>query len=141
IERNKNLVIASRFFPGKGKEESVYSPNYFSTPVTNDGYVNFFTKEWATVRIWNPFVKDEKKPDNTPYKSFVTALIEKYDSVAFKKLVKRGKAIEIINYSRSLNLKQYQEIEGEDLLQGGVDTNYIKGKIVLLGYVNMNPEN
>ena len=140
IEKNKNLIIATRFSPGEGKKESVYSPNYFSSPTTNDGYVNFFDKEWATVRIWNPFKKDEEKP-NVKYKSFATSIIEKYDSTAFKKLVKRNNEVEIINYKRSLNLKQYLVVNGEDLLEGNVDTNYIKGKIALLGYIDMNPEN
>lgn len=140
IEKNKNLIIASRFFPGEGKKESVYSPNYFSAPGTNDGYVNFFDKEWATVRIWNPFKTDEENP-GIKYESFASAIIEKYDSTAFKKLVKRNNATETINYRRSLNFQQYLPIEGEDLLEDKFDSNYLKGKIALLGYVNMNPEN
>lgn len=141
IARNKNLVIASRFFPGKGKEVSMYSPNYFSTPTTSDGYVNFFSKEWATVRLWNPLMKNKETGNSKPYQSFATSIIEKYDSNAFHKILKRRNEPEIINYRRCLELKQYQEIEGEDLLEGNADSNAIRGKIALLGYVNMNPEN
>jgi CHASE2 domain-containing sensor protein len=141
ISGKENLVIASRFFPGKGKEASMYSPNYFSTATTTDGYVNFFSKEWATVRLWYPFIKNENDNTNKPFLSFATALIKKYDSNAFNRVLKRGNEAEIINYRRCLELKQYQEIEGEDLLEGKVDLNAIRGKIALLGYVNMNPEN
>ncbi|HWC52312.1 MAG TPA: CHASE2 domain-containing protein [Chitinophagaceae bacterium] len=139
IARNKNLVLASRFHPGEGKEESQFTPNYFSTPATHSGYVNFLSKEWATVRIWNPFIKDEEHSNTKIYQSFATTLIEQYDPVAFEKLKKRKHNTEIINYSRRTN--QYLVIEGEDLLQGNVDSSVIKGRIALLGYINHNPEN
>jgi CHASE2 domain-containing sensor protein len=138
IARNKNLVLASRFHPGEGKEESVFTPNYFSIPGTQSGYVNFLSKEWATVRIWNPFIKNEAHPDSQAYQSFATTLIQQYDPVAFEKLKKRNHSTEIINYSRRTN--QYLVIEGEDLLQGNVDPGAIKGRIALLGYINSNPE-
>ncbi|HVT84856.1 MAG TPA: CHASE2 domain-containing protein [Chitinophagaceae bacterium] len=138
IERNKNLVLASRFHPGEGKEESVFTPNYFSTPETKNGYVNFLSKEWATVRIWNPFIKNEEHPDSQPYQSFATTLIQQYDPAAFETLKKRKHSTEIINYSRRTN--QYLVIDGEDLLQGKVDPGIIKGRIALLGYINTNPE-
>ncbi len=147
VEKNKNLILASRFYPGKGKEESSYSPNYFCTPTTNDGFVNFLSKEWATVRIWNPFMRIEKKDSSKPYQSFVASLIEKYDPESFEKLKKRKNITELINYTRKYTLEtskfpQYQVIEGEDLLADGkVDTAAIKGKIALLGYVDLNPEN
>ncbi len=57
---------------------------------------------------------------------------------AFEKLKKRNHNTEIINYSHRTN--QYLIINGEDLLQGNVDTSAIKGKIALLGYINPNPE-
>lgn len=139
IARNKNLVLASRFHPGEGKEESVFIPNYFSTPETHSGYVNFLSKEWATVRIWNPFIKNEKQNDNKPYQSFAATLIQQYNPAAFEKLKKRGHQTEIINYSRRTN--QYLVVDGEDLLQGNVDSSAIKGRIALLGYISSNPEN
>lgn len=139
ISRNKNIVLASRFHPGEGKEESVFTPNYFSTSEAHSGYVNFLSKEWATVRIWNPFIKNQQKPDNKPYQSFATSLIQQYDPAAFEKLKKRDHNTEIINYSRRTN--QYLVIDGEDLLQGNVDSNAVKGRIALLGYISDNPEN
>jgi CHASE2 domain-containing sensor protein len=152
IEKNKNLVIASRFFPGKGKEESTYFPNYFSTDTTNDGYVNFFTKEWATVRIWNPFMPNKKNHDLKPYQSFAASIVEKYSSAAFERLRKRKNPTEQINYSRKIKdplqnddshkPSQYLLIEGEDLLlEPGKYSEAIKDKIALLGYINLSPEN
>lgn len=152
IEKNSNLVIASRFYPGKGKEESIYSPNYFSTATTNDGYVNFFSKEWATVRIWNPFMPNEKNHNSKPYKSFVTSIMEKYDPAVFERLKKRKSTTELINYTRKIKdplnndasrkPSQYLLIEGEDLLSDpNKYSEAIKGKIALLGYINLSPEN
>ena len=139
IARNKKLVLASRFHPGEGKEESVFAPNYFSDANTHSGYVNFLSKEWATVRIWNPFIKNKIHPDSNSYQSFATTIVQEYDPAAFEKLKKRNHSIEIINYSRRTN--QYLIVSGEDLLEGKVDSSAIKGKIALLGYINNNPEN
>jgi CHASE2 domain-containing sensor protein len=152
IDKNSNLIIASRFVPGKGKEESAYSPNFFSTNSTKEGYANFFSKEWATVRVWNPFMKNEKNHDSLPYQSFVTSIVEKYDPVAFEKLKKRKEPTEIINYTRKIKdpltndgtrkPSQYQLIEGEDMLMEPEKySEAIKGRIALLGYINFSPEN
>jgi CHASE2 domain-containing sensor protein len=152
VDRNKNLILASRFIPGEGKEESSYSPNYFCTSATNDGYVNFLTKEWGTIRLWNPFIPNEKKPDSKPYQSFASSIIEKYDPAVFEKLKKRHNSTELINYTRKLKdpmkddgthkPSQYLLIEGEDLLEyPNTYSEAIKGKIALLGYIDLNPEN
>ncbi len=41
IDKNKNLVLASRFHPGEGKEESVFTPNYFSTSDSHERLCKF----------------------------------------------------------------------------------------------------
>jgi CHASE2 domain-containing sensor protein len=140
IEANPNLILASRFIPGKGKIESEYIDNYFNTPATKQGYVNFFNKEWATVRIWNPFEKAEKGKERDQYKSFATIIVEQYDSLSYLKLKKRKNKTESINYTR--HPQQYHIIEPEDLFEEGkIDSALIRNKIVLLGYINLNAEN
>jgi len=135
IEKNKNLVIASKLEWENKKDP--YQRSYFSPVTHREGYVNMLSEELATVRLWVPFFEKGKK--DKPYESFAATIIEGYDSLTFLKLEKRHKPYETINYSRRVT--QYQVVEGEDLMAGNVDTAAIKGKIALLGYINLNPDN
>jgi CHASE2 domain-containing sensor protein len=149
IKRNKNLVLASRLEAGESDTQSVYAKNYFTdTTGATEGYVNFFHLDYTTIRFWNPFwvVKDESNHKETSYKSFTTALIEKYDPAAYQKLEKKGPAKKLINYTRKLIPAEaqnnvpagYQLIQADSLMNDQVDTSLIRGKIVLLGYVNVD---
>lgn len=138
INRNKNLILASRFHPGEGKEESVYVPNYFSQPDSKSGFVNFLSKEWATVRIWNPFLKIKQNSNSHEYQSFAAAIIGQYSASAFERLKKRNHSTEIINYSRKTN--QYLVIDEATILNGNVEPGAIKDKIALLGYISSDPK-
>jgi CHASE2 domain-containing sensor protein len=82
----------------------------------------------------------------------VTSIVEKYNSTAFERLKKRKNSKEIINYTRKIKdplqddgsrkPSQYLVIEGEDfLMEPGKYSEAIKGKIALLGYINLSPEN
>ena len=133
IERNKNLVIASRL----NWKDTVapYKRSYFAQVSNKEGYVNMLSDDLATVRLWAPYF--EREHGEKPYGSFASALVKEYDPAAFEKLEKRHKSSEIINYTRHVN--QYLIVEGRDLLDGNVDTAAIKNKIALLGYISLNP--
>jgi CHASE2 domain-containing sensor protein len=139
IEKNKNLVIASRLDWKNDKQP--YQRSYFAPVSHLEGYVNMLSEELATVRLWVPFFEKED-PHAKPYQSFAATLIEGYDSSLFQRLEKRHNKYETINYTRRVTdrIKQYQVVEGEDLLTGNVDSAAIKGKIALLGYINLDPE-
>jgi CHASE2 domain-containing sensor protein len=65
-------------------------------------------------------------------------LVKNYDINAFNRLVKRHDHNEIINYSRRTD--KYLVIEGDDLLSRAKDDSVLNGKIALLAYVNINPD-
>lgn len=135
VARHPNLVLASKL---EWKDEKdPYKENFFSKQGTKEGYVNMLADDIATIREWSPFFENESTPEAPPYKSFAAAILEKYDSTAYAKLVKRNKKVEIINYSR--RKKQYLVIEPENLLNDAVDAKEVKGKLVLLGYISDNP--
>jgi len=139
ISQTPNLILASRFLPGKGNKESEFQSNYFTAQTgAKEGYVNFFEEEIASVRIWNPFFKNDVHDKSAGKKSFATAIIEQYSPKAYQKILKRNKPKEVINYSRRLEKMQYRLVEVKDLL-AGIDSSYIKGKIALLGYISPNP--
>jgi CHASE2 domain-containing sensor protein len=132
FKRHKNLVVANKIV--WNHDTATFTGDYFKNNVQNYGYANLIGEEIGTIRLFSPFEKANDK--NVPF--FSSALVEQYDSNAFHKLEKRHIGAEIINYSRRTN--QYQIIEPEDLMSNNVDATAIKGKIALLGYVNLNPD-
>ncbi len=140
VAHNPNLVLATHFVPGK-HTESEFTPSYFSNPKSPEGFVNFLTEEWATVRLWNPFIEDKPKDGGEPksYSSFVSSIIKVYDPALFEKMEKKVHHKEIINYTRKAN--QYLIMERQDIINGMVDTSAIRDKIVLLGFINLDRAN
>ncbi|HLF45045.1 MAG TPA: CHASE2 domain-containing protein [Chitinophagaceae bacterium] len=126
--RTKNLVAVSVIVPEK--HDFSVQKNYFDDVITKRGYANLIGEEVGTIRNYSPFemVNGEKYPQIT------TAIIREFDSVAYQKLVKRGKEVETINYTRRVN--QYQIIDHEDLMMDNVEGSLLKDKIVLMGYIN-----
>jgi CHASE2 domain-containing sensor protein len=152
IENTQNLVIANQIIYPDNKSKVVEN-GFFGNVSHKQGFVNMVTKDQQSVRLFLPYENvDEKK-----YKSFAVALTEEYDSVAVRKLEKRHKEFEVINYTRRLSRlgddavdldskvrvkdhDQYQTVEPDVLMADGVDSNLLKNKIVLIGYVNRSPD-
>lgn len=133
--RHSNLVLASKL--DWSDQKAPYKKNFFSQTGSSEGYTNMLVEDIATIRLWSPFFENEKDPHAAPYKSFATAVLEKYDTVAYQRLVNRHKDVETINYTR--REKWYHWIDADSLLAGTTEPGYLKGKIVLLGYGSENP--
>ena len=133
IGSTPNLIIASKInWKNKAIPEDV---GYFGIYTTNRGYVNFIGEEGGTIRNFSPF---EKVNDKT-YNGFPAAIVAKADSVAFLQLKKRKREYEVIHYSR--NLDQYMLLDGKDLLEDNIAPELFKDKIVLMGFINPDPNN
>ncbi len=131
ISRHKNLICASKLeLSGKEGDTIKITGNYFNQANTF-AYANFFNDEYASTRYFEPFLKDYK---HQTYESFTAAILKQFNTTAYEKLKKKeGKKV-LINYSRRTN--QYQVIEYETLLAGGIMDSLIMGKVALLGYIN-----
>lgn len=127
----KNLVGVSVAVPGK--HDFTINKNHFDDVIAKRGYANLIGEDIGTIRYYSPF----EKVNGVKYPQITTALIKVYDSVAYNKLEKRHKDVETINYKRRVH--QYQIIESQDLMQDNVDSSILKDKIVLLGYINLDP--
>ena len=135
FRRNKNLIAARQLLlSGKDGDTITFAGDYIKT-ASQYAHVNLFNDSLASVRYHEPFQEDyaEKK-----YKSFPAAIVEAYDSNAYKKLERKGHQKIMINYTRHVN--QYLVINYEDLLGENVDDSALAGKIVLFGYINNNRE-
>jgi len=128
--KTKNLVTASYIEPA---DTFFIRKDYFDSFAHNKAYVNFVTEVIGTRRFYTPF----EMIDSNRVRSFTSAIVEKFDSNAFNKLASRHKQVETINYSRRDN--KYFVVEPAQLIEDVVDTNTIRNRIVLLGYVNKDP--
>ena len=139
LRKTKNLVAVSVAERGAHDEVNIKS-NYFDDILPKRGYANLIGHEVGTIRYYNPFDMINGKR----YPQITTAIVKEYDEQAYKKLEKRHKDIETINYTRTVNnedKKKYQIIEPEDLYADMVENHLLKDRIVLLGYINLDPNN
>ncbi len=132
IARYPQLILASKL--DWNDTNDPYKENFFKTNTTAEGYVNMLAEDYATVRLWSPFFENEQNLQAEPYPSFDLAILKKYNDTVYQRQVKRKKTDEIINYTRRNN--QYRVIQPEVLLNGEVEADWIRGKLVLFGYVN-----
>jgi CHASE2 domain-containing sensor protein len=133
--RHPNLILASRLDWSDNKDP--YKENYFSSTGRSEGYANMLADSIATIRLWAPFFENEKEPKGQPFKSFAAAILEKYDTKAYQRLVKRHNKVETINYTR--RQERYIVVDGDSVLAGLAEPSSLKNKIVLLGYCGVGP--
>lgn len=133
--KNKNLIAARKLvLSGKdGDSVSEISGDYINT-ASQYAHVNFFQDSVSSIRTFEPFYQDHA---HKLYPFFSTAIIKQYDQAAYEKLEKKGASKVIINYTRHTN--QYLVVDYTDILGDNVDDSAFLNKIVLFGYVNLNP--
>jgi CHASE2 domain-containing sensor protein len=134
IQRHPNLVITNRIDWDDTSE--ILKGQYFSPITAHKGYGNLIgdsKNEKRTIRLYSPFEIIGKDT----IESFTSVLLRQYNPEVYRKLEKRHKQVEMINYARHTD--QYFIIQGEDLLAGDVDLSRVKNKIALLGYINTSP--
>ena len=139
IQSNKNLVVAVKY-ETDSSDKLIPAENFFLNDASHYGYVNFPNEDKETVRYYFPFKKDDHDKQIV-LPSFSSALIKLYDTTAYNKIKKKADSKVIVNYTRNVTerKKQYLVIEGEDLLMDNIDSSAIEGRIALLAYVNLSP--
>ncbi|HEX7902566.1 MAG TPA: CHASE2 domain-containing protein [Chitinophagaceae bacterium] len=135
FKRNKNLIAAHQLLPSGPDGDTIVTAGDYIKTASNYAFVNLFTDSLSSIRYYEPFEKDYKKK---LYKSFTSAIVQAYDSAAYKELRKKGNSKTLINYSR--NLSQYQIIPWETLMTDQADSSALAGKIVLFGYISTNKD-
>lgn len=141
IRQNKNLVLATKY-QNDSTGKLIAGGNHFSTISSLNGFVNFPypSDDWQSIRTYYPFKKDEKDK-NLILPSFTSTLIKIFDSTKFNDIKSKIDKKITINYTRKVTAKkkQYHVIEAEDIMLDKVDSAAISGKIALLAYVNIDP--
>jgi len=126
-----NLIMASRL--NWDNKKDIEEKGCFKNDIFTYGYVNFIGEEQGTIRHYSPL---EKVKDQS-YLSFTSALLKLTDSVAFQQLAARKRSVEDIHYQRKV--QQYLTVEGEDLLTDKIEPSVFSNHIVLVGYLNEDP--
>ena len=138
FSKTKNLVVVSREAYDIEKHKIVLIPDYFDSSYHHRGFANLDADTIGTVRIYSPF----DKINETRYPHFTTAVVQLFNDSAYKKLEKRHKKNEIINYSRRTG--QYWLIEPDKVFEESDSSKsmryLIENKIVLIGYVNTSAD-
>jgi CHASE2 domain-containing sensor protein len=138
FKKTKNLVAVS-VAESDGHHVTIRK-NHFDSVLPKRGYANLVGEDVGTIRYYVPFDQINGKK----YPQITSAIVKEYNETAYNKLEKRHKEVETINYTRTIdneNKKKYQVIEPDDLYTNNVDSNVLRNKIVLLGYVNLDPNN
>lgn len=136
LSKVKNLVLAEKIVFNKNKKifDSVITSNPDFTKYGVGGYANLpvDANEFMTVREISP-----KEPVNgiTRY-FFPIKIVEFYNSIKAKKILDRDNQNEIVNFARNLN--KYRVLDVSDVFSKNINPSYIKGKIVLMGYLGPN---
>ncbi len=141
IRRNKNLVLAVKYQIDK-HDKLFGGNNHFTDSASKTGYVNFpYDTDYETIRYYFPFKADDHDK-NLVLPSFSSALVKEYDKDAYEKVLEKTNHKTIINYRRIVTerKKQYRVVELENLMNEGVDSSWIKGRIALLAYFNDAPD-
>jgi CHASE2 domain-containing sensor protein len=135
FQKYPNLVTAVKLNWDDKKHSYYLNRDYFKKQSRQYGFVNLDNEDKETTRFFYPFKKDE----NRQFDFFSTVIVKGYDPASYQELIDRKKQLEIINYTRRIH--QYQVIEPDQLLSDQVDPSAIKGKIALMGYINLDPNN
>jgi len=126
-----NLVMASRLSWTQNK--AIEEKGYFENNINPYGYANFIGEDKGTIRYYSP---DEQVKGQT-YLSFTAALLKIADTIAYQRLLARQKEVEDIHYKRKAH--QYLVVELDELLEDEVEPAVFTNNIVLIGYLNDDP--
>lgn len=130
----KNLVmvgILNNYSEQYDNYEQFLTPNPKFTKKAVIGYANLPTKFGAsskTIRSFRPYSKVQK----TIVPAFAIRVVELFDKNAYKNLLTRGNESEVINFRG--NIDKFITLDTETF-KSNVSLDFIKGKIVLLGFL------
>lgn len=134
LRKDENLVMAC-YLTGKNAGDAIFDSLETSHPFFNSGkraMVNLggANPETSTVRSFSPV---QLFKGDTLY-AMSAEMVRRYDPEAFRRLQKRGNDREIINYIG--NRTTFISYDTEEVLDSASDLEMIRGKIVLMGYMN-----
>ena len=127
---NNNVVLAYNLAVEK---EKVTPTGFLYPSALNKGFANFVGEEGGTIRYFAASYKSEERI----FESFTSAIMKIASPEKEAAFRKRFHKTSQINYSRTED--KYLVLKGRDLLKEDTANNFLRDKIVLLGYVSADP--
>ncbi len=111
----------------ENERQTVYTNSFFTSQ--RDGYTNMVGEniEYSTIRHYYPFYNNKN--------ALTSAIIKKYDSTLYQKLLQRKNRKTEIHYTG--NLSNFSYYDFDEVTNPDFDASVFKNKIVLLGYLGM----
>lgn len=132
--RTKNLILVSdlkKTDSTKSNFDTLHTSHEKFTQYAGTGFANFVINkgDFRTVRKFSPkeYVRDSLEL------SFPVKIAQKIYPQKTKDFLDRTNDLEIINFSR--NIDKYQTIDAKDVIQQAIDLDFIKDKVVLMGFL------
>lgn len=133
FSNTKNLVLVSLLH---SKEPDSFTdtsttviPPYFNNNISH-GYANLKEdRAYRTIRNYRPTIQI----GNKKYPSFAARIVQLYSTELYDNLLNLGNSEEVINYIGKRN--KFYNISAEKILKEQQKFNFLKNKIVLLGYI------
>lgn len=129
----KNLILVNELTDTNGDSEfdSLKTSNPMFNQYAKNGYANVFIADgdFKTVRLIKPFTKVNDKV----IPSISSKVVEIYDKKKYERYKARDNELEVINYKR--NIDKYLTFNHSAILNNEIDLEFLKDKIVLIGYL------
>ncbi len=138
FSRCSNLVLVNKldlFNDSTNSYDTILTSIKDFNKYASNGYANLPNDDklsFRTIREFRPFAKLNGM--NVP--AFASKIVEIYNPDAFNFLMKRNHDIEKINYVG--NYSKFYYLDSHQLLTGDVDLNFLKDKIVLMGFMGIS---
>lgn len=134
FSRVKSLVLVSRLISDEAGEKVILDKSIpLFSQYANTGFANFIDEdEFRTVRQFSPKEYAKKEVVN----AFGVKVAELYDPGATKNLFERDNESEMIYFRR--NADKYKVIDCREVFDRQDSLGFVKGKIVLFGYLGPN---
>jgi CHASE2 domain-containing sensor protein len=140
IKSDSNTVIVSKLTGYNNKNQNydtlISSISRFNNNAYS-GYANLPSKDgsnYTTIRMFKPYTKFK---DSTVY-AFTASIVKLFDNYSYNNLIKRAGDFETINYRGNADKFYYVDGTNPDNLN---NLDFIKGKIVLFGFLGDYPVN
>jgi CHASE2 domain-containing sensor protein len=133
LSQCENLVMVSELYsPNKQNSfDSIATSHKQFNQFAQNGFANMVTaaESFKTTREFKPFAK----MGDSLELSFAAKVVEKYRPEQLTELLQRQNETETINWLGHNN--KFFTLDAQDVLDEEVDLSFIKGKIVLLGFL------
>jgi CHASE2 domain-containing sensor protein len=141
MSKVKNLVLVSklRYNAKIDKFDSLETSNPYFNQYASTGFSNLITdktEEFRTTRAITPIESINNKTEEF----FAVKLASYKNKVKADRFIARNNTKEIVNFRRNIDLGKYKTLDVKDVFSNKDNLGYLKGKIILLGFLGPDLE-